>query len=80
MIFLNSASSAAALVFDLLLCTLTDTEGTRQRPESGIYFKICEKTQYLMKNLYLLSTINQNHFFQISLKKNLTLDAGVAVS
>ena len=27
MIFLNSASSAAALVFDLPLCTLNDTEG-----------------------------------------------------
>ena len=27
MIFLNSASSAAALVFDLPLCTNTDTEG-----------------------------------------------------
>ena len=27
MIFLNSASSAAALVFDLPVCTQTDTEG-----------------------------------------------------
>ena len=39
-IFLNSASFAAAPVFDLPLCTLTDTEG---KPESGIYFKIFEK-------------------------------------
>ena len=44
-IFLNSASSAAtALVFDLPLCTLSDTEGkNRARPESGIYFKIFKK-------------------------------------
>ena len=43
-IFLNSASVAAALVFDLPLCTHTDTtEGNRERPESGIYFKIFEK-------------------------------------
>ena len=27
MIFLNSSSSAEALVFDLPLCTLTDTKG-----------------------------------------------------
>ena len=44
MIFLNSASSAAAgLVFDLPLCTLTDTEG---KPK-----KIFGKTQYLMNTL-----------------------------
>ena len=48
-IFLNSASFAAAPVFDLPLCTLTDTEG---KPESGIYFKISEITQYLMNTLY----------------------------
>ena len=48
-IFLNSASFAAAPVFDLPLCTLTDTEG---KPESGIYFKIFEITQYLMNTLY----------------------------
>ena len=51
---MNSASSAAALVFDLTLCTHTYTEGKpRERPESGIYFKILEKTQYLMNTLYV---------------------------
>ena len=51
MIFLNYASSAAALVFYLpfsgrsMKCTQL---GKSERPESGIYFKILEKTQYLM--------------------------------
>ena len=47
MIFLNSASSAAALVFYLpALCTQTDTEGK----QSSEYFeKFGKKTQYLMK-------------------------------
>ena len=49
-IFLNSASSAAVLVFDLSLCTNT-LRGNRERPEYGIYFKIVEKTQYLMNSL-----------------------------
>ena len=51
MIFLNSASSAAALVFYLPgVCTHTDTEG-KQSPE---YFKIFEKkTQFLMNTLYV---------------------------
>ena len=48
--FLNSASSAAALVFDLTFCT---TRGNRERPESRIYFKILEITQYLINTLYL---------------------------
>ena len=52
-IFLNSAIYAAALVFDLPLCTHTDNEGKPEKPESGIYFKIFEKTQYLINNLYL---------------------------
>ena len=45
MIFLNSASPAAALVFDLPLYThtLTPRGEPRERPESGIYFKIFEK-------------------------------------
>ena len=53
-IFLNSASSAAALVLYLPgVCTHTDTERNRERPESGIYFKIFEITQYLMNTLYM---------------------------
>ena len=35
--FLNSASSGAALVFDLPLCTHTDTEGTPRETRVGIY-------------------------------------------
>ena len=53
-IFLNSASSTAAIVFDLPL-TLTP-RGNRERPESGIYFKIFEKTQYLTNILYIYYT------------------------
>ena len=49
MIFLNSASSAAVLVFDLPLCTQTDTEG-KPSPE---YIKFSKKTQYLMHTLYV---------------------------
>ena len=48
MVFISAAS---ALVVDLSLCKHTDTEGNRERPESGIYFKILEKTQYLMNTL-----------------------------
>ena len=55
MIFLNSASSAEVLVFDLPLCThTTDTEGKpREARVQNIYIKIFEKMQYLMKTLYL---------------------------
>ena len=49
MLFLNSASSAAALVFYLpALCTQTDTEGK----QSSEYFEKLGKTQYLMNTLY----------------------------
>ena len=43
-------------MFDMPLCTHTDTEGKPRevRPESGIYFKIFEKTQYLMNTLYVM--------------------------
>ena len=45
MIFLNSASSAAALVFYLPgVCTHNDTEGKREMPEPGIFLKIRKKT------------------------------------
>ena len=54
-IILNSASSAAALVFYLPgVCTHTDTKG-KQSPE---YFKILEKTQYFMNNLYVMHNSN----------------------
>ena len=57
-IFLNSTSCAAALVFALPLCTHTDTtegkprQARVRRPESGIYFKIFEITLYLLNTLY----------------------------
>ena len=54
MIFLNSASSAAALVFDLPLSTLTDTEGKPRKARVRKLFQIFEKTQYLMNTLYLV--------------------------
>ena len=40
----------SACVWPLPLCTLTDIEGKPK--ESGIYFKIFEKTQYLINTLY----------------------------
>ena len=43
MIFLNSASSAAALVFYLCVCTPTDTEGKTEKGQSQEYFKIFRK-------------------------------------
>ena len=49
-IFLNSASSAAVLVFDLSLCTHTDTEG---KPREARVRNIFQKTQYLMNTLYI---------------------------
>ena len=51
-IFLNSASFAAAPVFDLPLCTLSDTEGKPREARVRKYFKIFKKTQYLMNTLY----------------------------
>ena len=55
MIFLNSASSAEVLVFDLPFRThTTDTEGKpREARVQNIYIKIFEKMQYLMNTLYL---------------------------
>ena len=56
MIFLNSASSAAALVFYLPgVCTHIDTEG-KQRKTRAVrnILKSLEKTQYLMNTLYYM--------------------------
>ena len=53
MIFLNSASSAAALMFYLPgVCTHTDTEGKQRRARVLNIFKSSEKTQYSMSTLY----------------------------
>ena len=56
MIFLNSASSAAALVVYLPgVCTHTDTE----KGQSPGYFKIFgEKKIYLMNTLYFLKAVS----------------------
>ena len=54
MIFLNSASSAAALVFYLPgVCTHTDTEGKQRKARVRNILKDSKKTQYLMNTLYL---------------------------
>ena len=53
MIFLNSASSAAALVFYLPgVCTHTDTKGKQRKARLRNILKSLEKTQYLMNILY----------------------------
>ena len=55
MFFLNSASSAAALVFYLFgVCTHTDTEGKQREARVRNILKSSEKTQYLMNTLYIL--------------------------
>ena len=54
MIFLNSASSAAAVVFYLPgVCTHTDTEGKQRKTRVRNILKSLEKTQYLMNSLYV---------------------------
>ena len=54
MIFLNSASSAAALVFYLPgVCTHTDTDGKQRKARVQNILKSSKKTQYLMNTLYL---------------------------
>ena len=59
-IFLNSASSAAALVFYLPgVCTHTDTEVKQRKTRVRNVLKSSEKTQYLMNTLYLLFKIKQ---------------------
>ena len=53
MIFLNSVSSAAALVLYLPgVCTHTDTEGKQRKARVRNILKSSKKTQYLMNTLY----------------------------
>ena len=55
MIFLNSANSAAALVFDL--CAHTDNEvKLREVRVRNIFYNLRKKTQYFMNTLYVGST------------------------
>ena len=52
--FLNSARSAAALVFYLPgVCTHTDTEEKQRKARVRIICNNSEKTQYLMNTLYV---------------------------
>ena len=54
MIFLNSASSAAALVFYLPgVCTHTDTEGKQRKARVRNILKSWGKTEYLMNTQYM---------------------------
>ena len=54
MIFLDSASSSAALVFYLPdMCTHSDTEGKQRKTRVRNIFKSSKKTQYLKNTLYL---------------------------
>ena len=83
-IFLNSATSAAALVFYLPgVCTHTDNEG---RPESGIFFKIRKKTQYLMNTLYIsynFFSINSTtiiHYSLVDRVKKPSIQSGLSFS
>ena len=60
MIFLNSASSAAALVFYLpCVCTHTNTEGEQRKARVRNVLKCLEKTQYLVNTLYHVSNIDK---------------------
>ena len=62
MIFLNSVSSAVALVFYHLVVQAREN---REKPESGIYFKIFEKKHYLMNTLYLNHGFMFNHEYEL---------------
>ena len=58
MIFLNSASSAAALVFYLPgVYTQTDTEGKQRKARVRNILKYSEKTQYLMNTKYVWTAL-----------------------
>ena len=55
MIFLNSASSAVAPVFDLPLCAVYKHRGETERGQSPEnILKSLKKTQYLMNTLYYI--------------------------
>ena len=70
--FLNSASSAPALVFYLpCVCTLNDTEEKQAKARLRNILKSLKKTQYLMNTLYIL--INQsNQIYKVTVSLTLT--------
>ena len=74
-IFLNSASSAAALVFYLPgVCTHTDTEGKQRKARVRNILKSSEKTQYLMNTLYYFLTYSILHIFSNSMLKRVSAE------
>ena len=70
MIFLNSASTAAALVFYLPSeCTHTDTEGKQRKARVRNILKYSGKSQYLM--IYLIDFIcTESQHDSLSLKSS----------
>ena len=61
--FLNSASSAPALVFYLPgMCALTGTDGKQRKARVRNILKSSEKTQYLMNTLYFFRFAEQPFF------------------
>ena len=70
MIFLNSASSAAALPG---VCTHTDTEGKQRKTRVRNILKSLEKTQYLMNTLYISAVITRVNYLLISCGSNLEM-------
>ena len=65
--FLNSASSAEALVFYLPgVCTHSDDEGKQRKAKVQNILKSLIKTQYLMNTLYLLSKFVVRYLLSMS--------------
>ena len=65
MIFLNSASSAAVLVFDLPLCTQLTPMETEKGQSPEYILKSSNKTLYLMNTLYLSSFSFDRHIILV---------------
>ena len=79
MILLNSASSAAELVFYLPgVCTHTDTKGKQRKTRVRNILKSLEKTQYLMNTLYIPKKLLLPNFiftfplFEMAINENKT--------
>ena len=65
MIFLNSASSAAALLFyQPGVCTHTDTDGKQRKARVRTILKCSEKTQYLMNPVHVYMHIKERLKFK----------------
>ena len=65
MIFLNSASSAAAPVFDLPLCTHTDTEGKPEKARvQNIFLNLRKNTIFNEHTVSLREGFGKNTIFR----------------